>query len=42
MLGGIKMDFIKQCYDKIGSYTKETQNLSIIQEGCLTQDNRLP
>lgn len=42
MLGGVKMDFMRYCYDKIGSYTKETQNLSIIQEGCLTLDNRLP
>lgn len=36
------MDFIRYCYDKIGSYTKETQILSIIQEGCLTQDSRVP
>ena len=41
MFGGINMDFMRYCYDKILSYTKETQILSIIQEGCLTQDSRV-
>lgn len=35
------MDFIRYCYDKIGSYTKETQILSIIQRMPF-QDSRVP